>query len=121
MKKVLLTLSFLGFFSVLCFAQAEQSAQEPAQPADATAIQAPIQVNNFTGQVESAPLAEGEAQKTEITVVDSNGEKKSFLIDKDASILSIDYVTKGDKVNIEYIVNSDGTNAAKTVKKITEQ
>jgi hypothetical protein len=114
MKKVFFT------FLVLCFSCVAGFAQQNQTGTDAPSIKAQTDTKIFSGTVDAVPSANDDQQKVEMFVTDNSGQKMSFWIDRDADVSLFDYVEKGDKVNVEYTTNADGTNTAKSIKKTAE-
>lgn len=144
MKKALLVLFAFMFAASACFAKDEStlsgtdndanSAQasgndilvpvpsapvSPAQPPDTGSRASRTSASAFAGKVDSV----SSDPVRQIAATGDNGEKAVFIIANDATIIgkdgnstSLDWIDSGDKVNIEYITNSDDTKTAKSIK-----
>ncbi|MBI4982852.1 MAG: hypothetical protein HZC15_06970 [Candidatus Omnitrophica bacterium] len=65
----------------------------------------------------------GKGRRAEIYIIDESGRKIKFLVDFEAVIsnkggenITAREINKGDRVAINYTVNKEGTNIAKSVK-----
>lgn len=122
MKKILLALIAVAFAGSLCFAQ---QAQAPASKS----VQAPaVETKTLTGKVDSitigeAPKGAKKGVKSELVVMDNNGQKVSFVVksgtpvtDKDGKTITLNDIKKDNKVTVEYTTKSGGTNKAQSIK-----
>lgn len=121
MKNIFLALLILTFASSLCFAQ---------QPVSPIAKDNPIKIETktLTGKVESVSLADPvKGTKSEIVVVDENGQKTTFLVkttttlyDAEYKTIALDKITKDETVKVKYTTTKDGVNEAMSVREIKQ-
>ncbi|MFA6357410.1 MAG: hypothetical protein WCY09_01900 [Candidatus Omnitrophota bacterium] len=123
MKKTLLALLVVMFFSSLGFAQ------EVSAPASQPALKL-LETKTFTGKVEW--LTSGDSvNKTgqKIMVADENGKSLSFEVktsasitgattatDKDGNPIALSAIVKGSKVFLEYAVTKKSINKLKSIR-----
>lgn len=114
MKKMLLALFTLALVTSICF----------AGEASSTSAAASAKTVTFTGKlvfVSGGDGASGINQK--ITASDKKGMRTSFIVASDATIIgkdgnpaALNWISKDDKIAIEYTVAPDGTQTAKSIK-----
>lgn len=116
MKRTIFSLFGFLFISSLCFAQMPQA---PAKQA----AQAPAEIKNFMGKIDSVSLGDAmNGNKPEIVVINDNGQKISFRVKagtpitaKDGKALAFSDLKKDNKVAVEYTVNNAGTYKAQSI------
>jgi len=136
MKKTLFTLIMATFISSLCFAQQESvSAKDSQKPAGAaTAVvaattvsaPAPVLTKTIIGEVDAVSTGDvTKGTKPEILVISEDGQKLSLfvkagtpIVAKDAKIITLKEIKKGDKVSVEYITKQSGVHRAESIKLI---
>ena len=117
MRKIILALFATLFISSLCFAQ------QPVAPVS-QAVSKPVIVKTFTGKVDSVLIGDAaKGTKSQIAVVDENGQKLTFVVKsgtpitaKDATVLTLSGIKNGDKITVEYTTKASGTNRAQSIK-----
>ena len=116
MKRILfVALAVMLGFSI-CFAQAQQT---PTTPPKAPA---PI-AKSLIGKVDSVTLADPtKGIKPEITLIDENGKKTTFLVkdtttiyDADWKATTLDKITKDMKVKVRYSTTKEGVMEANSI------
>lgn len=122
MRKIIFSLfAFLSVTS-LCFAQ---QAQIPvSKPAVSQTVQAPVENKVLTGKVDSVIIEDvARGIKSELVVVADDGQKSSFVVNKDTLItgkdakpVTLSVITKDNKVTVEYTTKASGTNKAQSIK-----
>jgi hypothetical protein len=117
MKKILFAVLALTFVSSLCFAQ---QASAPVT----TSTPAPVETKTLSGKVDSLTIGDATSKmKSELVVVDDNGQKLSFVVksgtpvtDKDAKTIALSDLKKDSKVTVGYTTKASGTNKAQSIK-----
>ena len=137
MRRIVIALFVLTLISGLCFAQETKAPAKPVaaapavvQPvAAAPAVAQPTAAANEAGTmsamgaVDSVTVADAaKGTKSEIIVSDDAGKKTSFLVkmtttiyDTDWKPLTLDKVTKGEKVKVRYSTTKEGVEEAVSV------
>ena len=130
MKKILFALLAVAFVVSLCFAQeSEDTSVLVSQPAASTSSQSapPVsqaETKSFTGKVNSVSVGNvDEGTKSQLTVMDDNGQSLSFVIDsgaliadKEGNTLAPIDINNDSKVTVTYTTDTDGTNKAQSIK-----
>jgi hypothetical protein len=131
MKKIFFVLFITSFFSVLCFA-AEGPGMTPDEHEpmvkeikSENTRQGVIAVGSmtFTGKLDSISQPDTvQGIKSEITVIDDKGEKKTFslipslsITDNNGQIIPIKNLRPGDKLVVEYTISKAGVNRALSI------
>jgi nitrous oxide reductase accessory protein NosL len=119
MKKILLTIIAATFMSSLCLA-----AEQAAPPMVIKAPPRPIETKIFTGKVESVSLPDAvKGTKSEITIVNENNQKLTFLVkgtttiyDASSNTMLLGSVNKDSNVKIAYVITKEGVNEATSIR-----
>ena len=114
MKKIFSLAAIILLASSVCFAQ-----PPPYTPIQ-TNPKVTIETKTLTGKVESVTLADPAKNiKSEIVVVDDNGNKSIFLVkttttisDAEWKTISLDNIKKDDLVRVRYVATKEGINEA---------
>ncbi|MCB4757672.1 MAG: hypothetical protein LHV69_11695 [Elusimicrobia bacterium] len=142
MKKATLALFVVAFVTFMCFAvsaSAQSDTDKSANPiqassksdilsrvprvtvdstqsADRTTPSVSDKTDSFTGRVDSV-------MNGQIFSTDDKGQQAAFTVASDAVVIgkdgnssSLNWISKGDKVKIGYIANTDGSKTAKAIK-----
>jgi hypothetical protein len=96
----------------------------PTQLTGSTTPSTPAETTTFTGKVDYVSNGNSINGATpQITVKDDQGLGTIFIvasdatiIDKDGKAATLDWISKDDKVTIEYTTAQDGTKTAKSIK-----
>lgn len=118
MKKMLLAVLAIIFVSSLCFAQNATAPVSKPSPV------ASIETKNITAKVDSVTIGDvAKGTKSELVVVDDNGQKLSFQVkngtpitNKDGMTIALSDIKKDSKVAVEYTIKANGTNKAQSIK-----
>ena len=121
MKKIFITLFILTFASSWCLAH------QPTRPLK-TNPKVTIETKLLTAKVESVTLADPvKGTKSEIVVVDDNGNKSTFLVKSTATIYDTDWkattldkISKDEKVKVKYITTKEGVNEATSINLVEQ-
>lgn len=140
MKKIIFALFTVAFVTSICFAEeasvpsSTDNSANPTQVSSATVVPTqlsgtttsptPAGTTTFTGKVDSVSSGSSmTSPNPQIIVKDDQGLGTAFMVASDATIIgkngdstTLDWMSKGDKVSIEYITNQDGTKTAKSIK-----
>ncbi len=100
------------------------TAVTPVQATSSTISSTPVGTDTFTGKV--GLVSNGNSmsgQNPQITVKDDSGKEMIFTVASDATIIgkdgnttSLNWISKDDKVAIDYTTAQDGTKTAKAIK-----
>jgi hypothetical protein len=104
--------------------QVSSTTVAPTQLPGSTTSPAPAGTTTFTGKVDSVSNGSGiSGANPQITVKDDQGLKTTFMVTSDATIIgkdgnatTLDWISKDDKVAIEYTTVQDSTKTAKSIK-----
>lgn len=116
MKKIFITLLIFTFAGSWSFAQ------QPTTPVKTTP-KVTIETKTLAGKIDSVTLADPvKGTKSEVIVVDDNGNKTTFLVkstttiyDKDWKATTLDKINKDEKVKIRYTITKEGVNEATSI------
>lgn len=136
MKKALFTLFVVGFIASISFAEevlVSSNATKSEAPGNAavsstkstgsTTSAAPVGTINFTGKVDSVSSGNSMGVSSQIIVKDDSGKTMTFIVASDANIIgkdgnltTLEWISKDDKVAIEYTTGEKGIGTAKSIK-----
>jgi len=117
MKHVILGFLWVVLCSSLSLAQAAVVASQP------TVVNAD-ENKTLAGKVDSVVLVKtGGSSNAELVIIDDNNQRHSFLVKPTTAIYdeawraaTLDKITKDEKVKVKYMVDSQGTNEAVSIK-----
>jgi len=126
MKKIFFVLPAVVFTASLCFAQ--ESERSSALASQSALPVSQVESKSFTGKVNVVSVGNvNEGVKSQITVMDDNGQSLGFALesgalitDKDGNILTLTDIKNDTKITVTYITEADGTNKAQAIK-VSEQ
>ena len=125
---VIISLCFVGVLTLGTYAQqattSDSSQGQNVIQASSNTPSAPAEAATFTGKVASVSSGNSiSGANPQITVKDDQGLGTTFIvasdaaiIGKDGSAITLDWVSKDNKVAIEYITAQDSTKTAKSIK-----
>jgi len=101
----------------LGFAQQTAMPQVKAKPAGE------MKLKSFTGKVEAVSTADAATgTKSEISVMEDSGKKFTFLVKStttiygsDSNAVSLDKISKGEKVKVKYDITKEGVHEAVSI------
>ena len=119
MKQILFVALAVMLVSGICFAQTQQT--------PSTAPKAPV-AKSLMGKVDSVTLADPvKGIKPQITLVDENGKKTTFLVkdtttiyDADWKATTLDKISKDTKVKVRYSTTKEGVMEANSINLMKE-
>jgi len=119
MKRVFFILAILVSGTIVSFAQKEE-------PITVSAVTKASEIETVTGKVESVTLADSsKGIKSEIVIIDENGQKYIFLVKFTTTIyatdwkaISLEKINKGDSAKIKYSTTKEGVNEAVSINLI---